>query len=286
MMRIAIALVAITLAGVSGYLLRDFLQREPGQRPGSAGSERPQADPSVPALDASRQAQVAELRQMLEWEIGLREELAAEVEQLKQALQSLETGLPTTEAEPSAAPASPHGMGARLSQEQEFDTAVLDAAGFSPSEIEDLQTRSEDMEMERLYLRDRAAREGWLRTPRYVEELGKITSGFDSLREEFGDERYDWLLYASGRSNRVAVVGVFGRSPAAEAGIRSGDRILSYDSRRIFDAEALRRATTEGRPGEMLPIDIERNGESLRLYIPRGPLGVRLSPERRTPTAR
>ena len=76
------------------------------------------------------------------------------------------------------------------------------------------------------------------------------------------------------------------RSPASAAGIRAGDAVLAYDGTRLFDASTLREATTQGRAGETVPVDISRDGERLHLFVPRGPLGVRLQESRLRPAGR
>lgn len=47
----------------------------------------------------------------------------------------------------------------------------------------------------------------------------------------------------------------------------------------------LRRATAGGRAGETVPIEVLHDGEILRLFVPRGPLGARVDHERISPTA-
>ena len=86
-----------------------------------------------------------------------------------------------------------------------------------------------------------------------------------------------------GRNNRLSVRDGLMRSPAEEAGIEPGDLILTYDDVRVFDAFQLRGATSAGRRGESVPIELIRRGRRLRIIVPRGPLGVKLQPERVPP---
>jgi S1-C subfamily serine protease len=97
-----------------------------------------------------------------------------------------------------------------------------------------------------------------------------------AVRERYGEDTYDWFLYAAGRSNRVKVEGVLGGSAAADAGFRSGDVIVSYDGERIFKPGALVQGTLGGRLGDHVDVEVMRGGELVSLRVPRGPLGVRL----------
>ena len=97
------------------------------------------------------------------------------------------------------------------------------------------------------------------------------------MREDYGEEAYDWFLYASGRANRVVVEGVLGGSAAAEAGLKTGDMIVRYDGERIFKPPALVQGTLAGKLNETVEVEIEgADGRRSTLTLPRGPIGVRL----------
>ena len=68
-------------------------------------------------------------------------------------------------------------------------------------------------------------------------------------------------------------------SAAETAGIQAGDKIIRYDNERIFSWSEIRQATLAGNAGDIVAIEVERNGEHYLLNIPRGPLGVRLDME-------
>ena len=246
-------------------------------QPVASGLPSPTDASALSHADAAK-ADLAALAAALEEERAARRGLAEQVEALRSEVARLSNG----NAVPAPAP-KPPGAAPDLRVPAPFDEQALLDAGFDPREAARLRERVETFELERLYLRDRATREGWVGTPRFAEEGRALEARGRALREELGDERYDWLLYASGQSNRIVVQSVMERSPASDAGIRPGDAILAYDSARLFDAGALRDATTQGRAGESVAVEVTRGSEVLRLFVPRGPLGIRLEETRLKP---
>jgi membrane-associated protease RseP (regulator of RpoE activity) len=190
-----------------------------------------------------------------------------------------------SDTKPSPPPAPTQGATAAqptpgLPVDQPFDTAALQARGYTEQEAQRLADRYEAYELALLYLNDRAQREGWQKRPRFQMEQQKLAN---ELRIELGDRDYDAVLYASGQDNRVQVAGVLGGSPAEHAGLRDGDEIVSYDGRRIFDPQALVGATSQGQAGAQVEIVVRRDGQDVHLVMPRGPIGVRLQRTRVQP---
>ena len=194
---------------------------------------------------------------------------------------SVRPKVPVAEPRPSQArKKKPAGAKIRKAKRPEewFDDDLLLRAGFDAAEVEALNERYELIELERLFVRDEATREGWLGQPRYHRRMRELDERYNALRFEYGDDRYDWLLYASGNDNRVQVDRVMQHSAAADVGVELGDIILRYDDERIFDVRTLQQATGEGRARDAVSLDVERAGEHIRLYPPRGPLGIVLVP--------
>lgn len=190
-------------------------------------------------------------------------------------------------SERDAGAAGPHDFGSSrspASRRRGFDSEMLVGAGFPRRDIEAYGEILDDVEMRRLALRDRATREGWLRTPRYVEERGMLSDELDATRESFGEEFYDWTLFASGRPNRLRIEGVIAGSPAAEVGLEAGDIVQRYAEARILSVDELQKLTTAGASGASTLIEVQRDGQLHRFYVPRGPLGVRLGMTQQEPS--
>ena len=150
------------------------------------------------------------------------------------------------------------------------------SAGFEPATIEQIQSIRNDLQLQRLDLRDRATREGWVGTDRFRDEQRELRNG-SRLRETLGDEDFDKFLLAEGRDNRVRIESVIANSAADIAGIAVGDIVIRYADERIFSFRDLQQSTTEGERDQPVNIQISRDGELLDFVIPRGPMGVTLS---------
>lgn len=264
--------LGVLTGGLLGSWLRGPATPAPGRAPG--GGEA---------------AAVAALREDLAEERLAREALAGEVALLRGALvEWLAPDDPDARDAPApAAPAPGSAAGAQAPPAAAragpwFDEPGLREAGLAPAEIERLRGRFEEFQMEELYLRDQAVREGWRQRPRYPRELSDLRG---ELRRELGEESYDWMLYAMGQPNRVRLEDVLESSPAAQAGLEPGDLVLRYDDRRVFNARELQQATAQGRAGGSVAVDLVRGGAVVRVYLPRGPLGVRLKGLRLVPEA-
>ena len=69
------------------------------------------------------------------------------------------------------------------------------------------------------------------------------------------------LEEGKGEDEGVRVAQVFRGSPAQEAGLRAGDRILSINGKEVTDVASLTGEVRSHRPGEEVTIEVLRNGE-------------------------
>jgi C-terminal processing protease CtpA/Prc len=157
-----------------------------------------------------------------------------------------------------------------------FNEQALVDIGMTSSRANELKNYFEQLELERLYLRDQSIREDWERE-KLTEAMQNITDKENDLKSRLSESEYDAYLYASGQTNRVAVTSVLASAEAGTAGILSGDYIIRYDNQRIYSGFQLHEATTSGSINDSVAVEIERDGETLHLYVPRGPLGIRMN---------
>jgi S1-C subfamily serine protease len=194
-------------------------------------------------------------------------------------LQSLQLVVTSDAALASATARSNVQSGAWFAREANETASLADnlvKAGLEPWRAEDIARKQSQQALARLELTDKAARENYLRTPRFREEMRDLEADTPSVRDEIGIDTYDKYLYQSGQNNRVAVASIMSGSAAEQAGMRDGDLILSYDNQRLFSYRQLRDLTQEGQRGESINVTVSRSGSEISLDIPRGPLGVGL----------
>ena len=164
----------------------------------------------------------------------------------------------------------------------EMERALI-AGGLDPNKAADIKRRSDSLQLAEMYLRDQATREEWIDSPRFQEEMASLQAQQVSIRDELGDDGYDKYLFALGQTNRVRVDDVMSDSPAAQAGLATGDMILRYGDTRVFAPDELVAQTQQGEPGEMVSLVIIRQGKVMTVEVPRGPLGLRVAATQSTP---
>jgi hypothetical protein len=234
------------------------------------GRERAPAE-SPPVHRSDADAQIAALRMALDREVEAREQLATEVQSLREKM---------AQSPESAAAGAPSPDLAEGLHRPKFDPDALVAAGVAREEAQELRSRWEALEMEKIQLNDRAARGGWAGSAQYQREMAALDR---RLREQASDADYDRYLYATGHSNRARVTDVLAGSPAADAGFRPGDTIVEYDGARVYTIDELRDRATRSRPDDSVRIEVVRNGSRTTLDARGGPLGLLLVPERQAP---
>jgi hypothetical protein len=148
--------------------------------------------------------------------------------------------------------------------ERRFEAQLL-AEGFAPDRAEWIIRRTEELRMQALQAQYDAQRGG-----RPVDP----GAGEQSLRTELGEADYERYLRASGRATTIPIRDVLASSPAERSGIQPGDEILAYAGKRVFDMRELNALTLEGTPGESVVVEVRRDGQTVQLVMPRGPLGI------------
>jgi hypothetical protein len=269
------------LAGLAVGIVAGFVARE-----GMAPSEAPADVASDEAADAPSDlgAEVGRLRAEVSSQRALTSALQAELTRLRERVDELGPGSEpeTDQAAGGEAQARAEARPGRPANGEWFEPGRLLALDMDPADIARIRREFDANQLEILFLRDRAVREGWMHQPRFANELETLR---ESLRQDAGDADYDAMLWATGRPNRVQLSSLLGGSPAIDAGLEDGDIVLRYDDQEIFDAQALLQATRGGEAGATVPLDVLRGDEEVRVYVPRGPLGAQLRPIRTPPRA-
>ena len=311
---LAAALLVALFAGAGAGAATTWLIR-PAAEPSLAGAPAPEGAPEEPrapviAESSTDADELLSLRAELERAEAERSQLAGTVLALNRRSETIEARLALLASERESAQGLPadtlpeetdamlpsgevgdvllsgeEGGGDReLPRDRRLDEREsLLAAGLDPQSIDELARRRDGFELERLQLIDRASREGWRDSERFDQEIETLEENRPNLREELGDEAYDRYLYEQGGGNRVGVASVMSGSVAEQAGLQSGDVIVSYAGERVFRLRDLQSATRAGSYGEPVQLSVRRDGEVVAVEVVRGPLGVSLSPTRREP---
>jgi membrane-associated protease RseP (regulator of RpoE activity) len=237
----------------------------PGVRPVSVPDvDGPLAD-RVAALESAL-AMERDARQLLEDELFA---LHAELEVL-QGEQALPAHAAADRARITEANEAPQvGEGPVFQSRDEARTAALLDAGFSMERAAYVMRREDELEVAAMQARFEAQRTG-----NRQGMLDAIADSAATLRQELGDAEYERYLDAMNRPTSVRIGNVLASSPGERAGLERGDEIIRYDGVRVFDYTDLNRRQLEGAAGEDVVVEIVRDGISMQIVMPRGPIGI------------
>jgi hypothetical protein len=171
----------------------------------------------------------------------------------------------SAEGDRQGEPSESHAPGAVPEQDR---IARLIAAGFTEDRALQIAGRASEVRraaMEREYAATGTIRPLNSASPSAVEQ---------QLRSEMGDGEYEKYLKALGQSTRIRVGDVAAGSAAANAGIMSGDEIVTYAGRRVFNLRELNALMLQNPEGETAAATIVRDGQTMQLYVTGGALGI------------
>ncbi len=270
--------VLLVLAGLGAGLAVSFLLK-----PGASGfdSAGEGAESSIPTAtrntDSSTVARLAELESALAAEATQRTALEARVLELAGELDDLRAARVDAPGDAAVADNSSTGDAVRFRPREFTGTGAdterrqierLIAAGFAPDRAEWISRRTSELRMEQLQAQYNATREGRPFDPTAVLASER------TLRSELGEADYERYLTAFNRPTSVAVRDVLASSPAERSGLKAGDEVVSYGGTRVFDMRELNALTLEGNAGESVVVDVRRDGQTIQLVMPRGPIGI------------
>lgn len=273
------AIGLIVIGVVVGVLVAVFY---PGRKAVDVAVSTPTSS-SAPAANGDVEVRLLALENQLTEEIGRRNELENVVSSL------LDTEQQPARPEASDAPVlqrlealqDPAVRAERQAQlrerfqrfnGQEARTSRLERSGFSPEQASWIVDREEEMRLETLY-------DDWQqRREQTLQRTSNKQSVTDKMKAELGIDGYERYLEATGRPTKIGVGQVIDNSPAAKAGFKPGDQIVSYNGERVFNVGELNNATVQGELGEPVVVGVVRDGEQIQLSMERGPLGITSMP--------
>lgn len=266
---ISLLLVAVIVGVAFGALISLKLTQDDSAGGQSAASESRDLvdqvsvyDPSASELD--RIADTLEsLTTTLNEEVGERRVLSHQVERLQESVEELQAEQRRrAERDPPPNVIDGRAMDVRFAE-----------MGFTEQDKEAIFDMVRASQVGQIELDDRARREGWIHSQRFVEESQALFTYESPIRAELGDERYDRYLYAMGRPNRIVAGSIMRTSEAQKAGFQTGDVIVRYGGEPVFGRLHLVKLRSSGVAGEPVVVEIYRNGRPMQLTIPRGPMG-------------
>jgi PDZ domain len=148
---------------------------------------------------------------------------------------------------------------------RKMQTDRLVEAGFTRERAEWIERRVQELQLQAQQAQFEAQRTGQQFRGNDIEA---------ALRKEIGDAEYEKYLKGTGRPTDVRVMDVLASSPAEKSGLKPGDQIVSYAGTRVFEMNDLNALTRQGNPGEAVTVEVQRDGQTVQMQVPRGVLGV------------
>lgn len=280
MLRKNYLLVAVLCFGVfAGYSLWCSVPSEPANPDGDALVD-------MQELTSGRKDDADDTLALLQLRL---EQAEQERLRLAERIAALETVAGRAGAYPDAGTATPAveatGVTGSTALPQTFRSSVeaLIEAGIPAEQAAMIQARLDEYELTLLYLKDRASRENLLNTASYRKEQRDALAAYQTIRQDVGDDAYDRMLYALGRTNRVVVRDIMKNSSAEQYDLRANDRIIEYDGQRVFTGQELNTLVSQGTAGVPVLLRVQRDEQQLEFYLPQGPIGIRLATSREQP---
>ena len=150
-------------------------------------------------------------------------------------------------------------------ERQEQEAQRIKAAGLTPERVQAISRRAEELRVAAMQAQFEAQAKG--------QRIDNVNTN-QALRKELGDAEYERYLKATGRPTEVGVSDVLASSAAERAGLKAGDQIVSYAGKRVYENQDLNTLTNQGTPGTNVVVEVNRNGQTIQVTVPSGPLGV------------
>lgn len=153
---------------------------------------------------------------------------------------------------------------------QQRESARLVAAGFSKDRIEWIQRRRDELQAQQeQFWKDQKD----MGRPIDVNTASAYMFDPDlDLRTDIGDDEYAKYRQALGRPVGIGILQVQQDTGAASAGMKAGDQIVAYGGKRVYNVYMLNGLLAESSPGGIVTVDVLRNGQTIQLVLPGGPI--------------
>lgn len=272
---ILVALVALP----AGYLALA------GRAPGVTGAaQKPGALAQLFAGNpASLEARVERLEESLARSAEIQTRLLDLVEELRQQLEGDDPAPTRTRRASLQEPQGLTRAEDRRTRRRNFRNMQLDklvGAGLNPDRAAFILEQQERFQYEHMKLSYAYRHTQDKSTPEaraLRQKLENHSHPRKMLEHELSAQEFELYLQATNDNREMEVSDVVSGAPAAMAGLRPGDRIVSYNGERIFHMGDLRSQIYRVPPGENVAVEIQRgdSGNRETIYVPSGPLGIK-----------
>jgi hypothetical protein len=156
----------------------------------------------------------------------------------------------------------------------EQETVQLLAAGFSQERIAWLRNRAAELDASRRRADTERQQKGLQISDAYEGLVYTFDYDLD-LAAEIGADEYERYREALGRPNSVEIMSVRPGGIAATYGLKSGDMIVKYDGKRVYNiAQVKVLSNKQGQPGETAFVEVMRDGRPMQVQVLKGDLSV------------
>ncbi|WP_226664890.1 PDZ domain-containing protein [Microbulbifer aggregans] len=168
----------------------------------------------------------------------------------------------------------------RFDRMRENQLRRLTDAGISPERAAFILDKQERIQYEQMqlsyeyrYLKDKSSSEARA----LQEKIHTYSNPRRVFEQELNTDEFEQYLNAQGGRSELQIGDLLESTPAYEAGLRPGDKIIRYNNQRIFHMGDLRSQVYQVEPGKSVAVEIQRQGSSNSevIYLPSGPLGIR-----------